>query len=225
MQRAVKAKARVKSVPLLAVCVTLLPAVMALPAAAQGPAANGPVLRMPQVQMCATAQGKPRPVYMCASKGPTQKATMGEAETIIIKRQSFNICHTKAQGPGYSPTVGWGTYIDTPEKLNAGKCPAPDMLETWFKRDLATAFTRGQAQAQALRMDNACMARTLTAINHQVGDLQRKYPDTWKKLADGQLCAVALNMLTWSWYQQSCDRTLDTVLALDNMGQCLVAAR
>lgn len=177
--------------------------------------------RMPA--LCANADGKPRPIYMCASKGPADKSTMAEAEKLIIDRQSFNMCHAKAQGPGFNPSVGWGTYVDTPAELNAGKCPKPDAMQEWFKRDLASSYSRGQAQARALRMDNACMVRTLTAINHQVGDLQRKYPNVWKKMVGGKLCEVAVNMLEWSWYQQSCDRTLDTALAFDNMAQCKVS--
>ena len=187
----------------------------------------GNVLRLNnKVKMpaCLLPDGKPRPIYLCASNGPVNKSTMPEMAQVIMDRQSFHFCHARTKGgAAYNPTVGWGTYIDTPQELKAGKCPTQDQMRDWFMRDIKISYDRGLAQARTLGNDNACMVRTLGAINHQVGDLRRKYPDTWAKLTQGQTCAVALDMLTSSWYQQSCDRTLDSVLAFDSMaGGCKV---
>ena len=208
-----------------AVVLATVVAVAAMPdMAVAGSEKGGAVLRLPPVNICADAQGKPRPVFKCANNGPANQSTLPETEKIIADRLQVNICHARAQGsPSYTPTVGWGTYIDTPEELQAGKCPKADAMQSWFRRDLSAAYARGQAQAQALGNNSACMTRTLAAINHQVGDLRRKYPDTWKKMQSGRVCEVAVEMLEWSWYQQSCDRTLDTVLALGDMAQCKVS--
>jgi len=178
-----------------------------------------------KTRACLLPDGKPRPIYGCARlNGPADKSTMPETAQLVMDRQSFHFCHARTKGGGaYNPTVGWGTYIDTPEELKAGKCPTQDTMREWFMRDIKISYDRGLAQARTLGNDNACMVRTLAATNHQVGDLRRKYPNTWAKLTKGETCAVALEMLTWSWYQQSCDRTLDSALAFDAMaGGCKV---
>jgi hypothetical protein len=156
--------------------------------------------------------------------GAADKSTLPETAQIIIDRQAFHFCHARTKGgAAYNPTVGWGTYVDTPDELKAGKCPPQDTLREWFMRDVKISYDRGMAQARVLGNDNACMVRTLASINHQLGDLRRKYPNKWAMLARGETCALAVEMLTWSWYEQTCDRALDNILAFDAMtGGCKV---
>lgn len=178
-----------------------------------------------KMSACLMPDGKPRPVYGCSRvKGAVDKTTFPETAQIIIDRQQFHFCHAQRKGgDAYNPTVGWGTLVDTPDELKAGKCPPQDTMREWFMRDVKISYDRGLAQARMIGNDNACMVRTLAAMNHQFGDVRRKFPNMWAKLARGESCAVAVDMLTSTWYQQTCDKALDGVLALDAMaGGCKV---
>ncbi|MBU0800890.1 MAG: hypothetical protein KKA05_07775 [Alphaproteobacteria bacterium] len=190
---------------------------------------NVPDFLKPRVAVpaCKTPDGKLKPVYGCAGAGPVTEMTLAAAQKIIYDRETFHRCqHGRQQQAGnYNryPTVGWGTYVDTDEEEKAGKCPPMQAMQNWFIRDVTHSYKRAHAQAKAINMDNDCMVRTLTVVNHQLGDFPRKYPDTWKKLQQGQTCSAAENLLAWSWYQQTCERTLDMVVALSDAGKCVPA--
>lgn len=189
---------------------------------------NVPDFLKPQVTIkaCKFTNGQPKPVYGCTSTGPLNKTTMAEAGKIITDREQFMRCQygtRRIEGAHPSPrSVGWGSLVESAERKKAGNCPAPEMLQSWFMEDLAASYKRAVAQAATMKTSNACIVRGLTAMNHQLGDVARKYPDTWKKLQAGQLCNVQQTILAWSWYQQTCDRTLDMVIALDSVKECMV---
>lgn len=178
------------------------------------------------VSACRFHDGRLKPVHGCTSTQPLTATTKAEAGRIITDTQAFHRCQHGARriegSYNGSRTVGWGSYAGTDVRKKAGSCPKAEDLQAWFMEDLNGAYNQALNQAQAMKSSNACIVRALTVMNYQMGDVRRKYPDTWKKLQDGALCDVATDILAWSWYRQSCDRTLDTVIALDSVRECKV---
>lgn len=178
------------------------------------------------IKACKHPNGKPKDIYGCVSTGPVTPTTMGEAGKIITDREKFMRCQygvRRIEGDYNGPrVVGWGSLVESDARKKAGNCPSGEALQAWFTEDLNASYQRALAQAATMKVSNACIVRSLTTMNHQLGDVARKYPDTWKKLQAGQLCNVMQTVLTWSWYQQTCERTLDTAMALDSVKECKV---
>lgn len=178
------------------------------------------------IKACRKPNGQPKDVYGCTSTGPVTATTLGEAGKIITDREMFMRCQygvRRIEGDYSGPrVVGWGSLVESPARKKAGNCPSPEALQAWFMEDLNASYKRALAQAATMKVSNACIVRSLTTMNHQLGDMVRKYPATWKKMQAGALCDVQQTVLTWSWYQQTCDRALDTVMALDSVKECMV---